>query len=460
MKRDGNYIPFVNSGSYPIRSGNTVQPLVDGEPAFRCICEAVEAAQKSVWVTVAFIDINMQMPDGRGSFFDVLDLAKDRGLDVRIIFWRQLEFEKWHPGEHFPGTQENQEWLRERGTRFLARWDQVADQYCQHQKSWLIDAGEEGEIAFVGGINLDTGSVVSPKHPPSQSGNTHDVYVAIRGPVATDVHHNFVQRWNETSDRKQAGGSWPNATSANNLEFPSIVSQQQGNIPVQIQRTVRRGCYSDTTATPGGKPYEIAGGEHSILDQYLLAIDAAKRTIYIEDQAIGSSQIVDRLQAALERGVEIVYLVPASPSDLTIDARKNPKAQEFFNALALLGERDNFTLVGIAANQGDGEYQNIYVHAKIALIDDVWCTIGSANIASRSFYGDTELNASFWHGPTVYALRCELLQEHLFQDTLHLNDVDALRLYRDIALKNTQRCKQGKSLQGLAFALDPATYGS
>ena len=460
MTRDGDYIPFINSGSYPIRGGNTVQPLVDGEPAFRNICEAVEAAQKSVWITVAFVDRNIQMPDGRGSFFDVLDQARDRGLDVRVIFWRYFAFEETNPGEHFPGTRENRDWLQARGSEFLVRWDQAMGQYCQHQKSWLIDAGEEGEIAFVGGINLDIGSVVSPGHPPSPTGNTHDVYIKLRGPVATDVHHNFVQRWNEASECKQADGYWPDSISPDNLAFPDMLSQPQGDIPVQIQRTVRRELYSDTTATPGGESFEIADGERGILDQYLLAIDAARRTIYIEDQAIGSAQIVDHLHTALERGVEIVYLVPASPFFLTTEARKNPKAREFFDSLALLGERDNFTFVGIAANDGEGEYQNIYVHAKIALIDDVWCTIGSANIANRSFYGDTELNASFWHGPTVHALRCELLKEHLCRDTSALDDVVALRLYREIALENTQRRQQGAPLQGLAFTLDLATYGS
>ena len=69
MKRDGAHIPFVSSGPYPIRGGNAVRPLVDGEPAFRRICEAVEAARHSVWVTVAFIERNVQMPDGRGSFY-------------------------------------------------------------------------------------------------------------------------------------------------------------------------------------------------------------------------------------------------------------------------------------------------------------------------------------------------------------------------------------------------------
>ena len=90
MQRDGDYIPFITSGSYPLRADNRVRPLVDGVPAFRRICEAVEAAQHSVWVTVAFLDMDLQMPDGRGTFFDVLDRARSRGLDVRVIFWRSL----------------------------------------------------------------------------------------------------------------------------------------------------------------------------------------------------------------------------------------------------------------------------------------------------------------------------------------------------------------------------------
>ena len=86
--RVGTHIPFVTSGSYPVRAGNLVRPLVDGEPAYRRICEAVDAARHSVWVTVTFLTPDVQMPDGRGSFFDVLDRSAARGLDVRVLFWR------------------------------------------------------------------------------------------------------------------------------------------------------------------------------------------------------------------------------------------------------------------------------------------------------------------------------------------------------------------------------------
>ena len=102
----------------------------------------------------------------------------------------------------------------------------------------------------------------------------------------------------------------------------------------------------------------------------------------------------------------------------------------------------------------------MYVHAKIGLIDDAWCTIGSANVANRSFYGDTELNASIWHAPTVRALRCELFEEHLGQDTSALDDVAALELFARVARENTRLRGSGEPQRGLALSLDPATYAS
>lgn len=460
MERDAAHIPFVTSGAYPIRGGNVLRPLVDGEPAFRRICEAVAKAQRSVWVTVAFLHPDFQMPDGRGSVFDVLDAATARGLDVRVLFWRHRQLAELSPHEHFAGTDEQREMLRQRGSRFLARWDQAHGRYCQHQKSWLIDAGEQEEVTFVGGINLNAGSLVSPGHRAREGGNTHDVYAELRGPAASDVHHNFVQRWNEASDRGEADGCWPDASSQDDLRFPAAHTPPCGDVVVQIQRTVRRDRYRDDTAAPGSEPFEIVGGEFSIVDQYRRAIEAARRTIYIEDQAIGSAEIVERLHGALERGVDVVFLVPIDPNTEMAAGRRSPESRAFFDSLASLGDHEHFLLAGIAASRPGGGHQHVYVHAKIALVDDGWSTIGSTNIGNRSFYGDTELNASFWHDATVRELRVELLREHLGRDTASLDDRAAYRLYRDVARDNALRYEQGKELEGLALALDPTSYAS
>ena len=458
MQRDAGHVPFAKTSSYPLRGGNLVRPLVDGEPAFRRICEAVEEASSSLWITVAFLQRNVQMPDGRGSFFDVLDRAAERGLDVRVLFWRSPEQERQAPGFHFSGTEEEREWLRRRGSRFLARWDYLPKELCHHQKSWLVDAGATGEVAFVGGINLNPSSIVSPGHPPRPHGNTHDLYVEVQGPAGTDVHHNFVQRWNEASERQREGGEWP-GPGTDDLPFPSALSPARGEVPVQISRIVRRGCYTNATPTPGGEPFAIAEGEKSTLEQYVAAIDAAGRSIYIENQVIGSPVIVDRLDAALRRGVEVVFIVPVNAHPAFVAARKNPRMAPYFEKLHELGSFESFTLAGIASNAEPGNHHDIYVHAKIMLVDDAWATIGSTNTADRSFHGDTELNASFWHAETVRALRRELLLEHLATDTIDMEEREALRLFREVAKKNAWRRSRREPLDGLAFQIDPERHG-
>ncbi|MFQ5699862.1 MAG: hypothetical protein ACE5IL_16485 [Myxococcota bacterium] len=80
MIRDAPHVPRAESSSYPLRSGNLVRPLVDGEPAVRRICEAVALARSSVWITVAFLEESFAFPDGQGSLFDLLDWAVERGL--------------------------------------------------------------------------------------------------------------------------------------------------------------------------------------------------------------------------------------------------------------------------------------------------------------------------------------------------------------------------------------------
>jgi phosphatidylserine/phosphatidylglycerophosphate/cardiolipin synthase-like enzyme len=229
---------------------------------------------------------------------------------------------------------------------------------------------------------------------------------------------------------------------------------------VQIQRTVRRDRYRNGHAAPGGRPFEIESGELSIVDQYRQAIEAAERTIYVEDQAIGSPEIVDRLHGALERGVDVTFLVPIDVNQEMAAGRDRAESKAFFDSLGALGDHEHFLLAGIATHGSDATYQNVYVHAKIALIDDAWCTIGSANIGARSFYGDTELNASIWHADTVRALRVELLSEHLGRRTGELDDRKAFAHYREVARANTLRRERGEKLVGMALALDPKTYAS
>ena len=195
--------------------------------------------------------------------------------------------------------------------------------------------------------------------------------------------------------------------------------------------------------------FDISRGERSNFDQYCVAIDAARRSIYIENQYIDVSEIVQRLDIALSRGVEVVVLLPAEPdgaSDLA--------------ARAALGRHENFTLAGIAGLGVDGKRKPVYVHDKLMLIDDEWATVGSCNLHRASLFGSSEMNVAFRDPNTVRAIRAELFLEHLAEDTSRMDDRAALRLFRKIALENRRKFdSNNQDWQGLAFSLDITTYG-
>jgi phosphatidylserine/phosphatidylglycerophosphate/cardiolipin synthase-like enzyme len=435
-----------------------VRPLIDAVPAFSRICAAVEAARHTVWVAVTFLWPEFQMPDERGTIFDVLDNAVARGVDVRLLIWRP-DPETQGLGRDFPGSPANRELLHARDSRFRIRWDRAHPGFCQHQKCWLIDAGEDDETAFVGGINLTAPVPNIPGH--AGDGQIHDVYVEIAGPSATDVHHNFVQRWNEASERIADDGAWATDGFDDNLAFPSRLSPPKGSSRAQLQRNIHPGRYTDSTPTPGGSPYPLAQGERSIVEQYLLAINAARSTIYIENQAIPIPLVASRLEAALERGVEVAVLAPSVPERSVQAARHDPARQDLFDRLAALGRHESFTLAGLAGSSHQGGRRDVYVHDKVMIVDDCWATIGSCNLHAHSLGGNSELNASIWDPNVARAFRRDLLLEHLDIDTTQMTDRTALRLFQSLARENRRKREVGKSdWQGLAFRIDPATYGA
>jgi len=441
------------AGPYPGRDGNQVLPLIDGEPAFRRICEAIGAAERSVWVTVTFMWSAFRMPDGRGTALDVLQRAANRGVDARALFWRPDDETAHLRVNAFWGAPEHFHQLETSAPDVKVRWTRAHPGFCEHQKSWLIDEA----VAFVGGINLNPHSMVSPGHAGEGQQN-HDVYVELAGPSVADVHHNFVQRWNEASDRGEADGRW-GPGSEPQLAFPVRTPPPVGTARVQIQRTIHPGRYRDGSPAPGAAAFDVSAGERCNLAQYVAAINAAREAIYLENQYIEVTEIVEALVAALRRGVSVLWLAPSEP-DHRPDAYHPPERRVFFEARASLGAEDAFTLAGLAALGADGHRLPVYVHAKLMIIDDVWATVGSANLHRFSLFGNSEMNVACFDPAFVKRLRVALFTEHLCRDTADLSPRLALELFKRIADGNAVLQGLGRAdWQGLAFTMDIATYG-
>src|SRR6185369_14826517 len=93
--------------------------------------------------------------------------------------------------------------------------------------------------------------------------------------------------------------------------------------------------------------------------------------------------------------------------------RRHPKVAPGFAMLDGLARYDNFLMAALAANRTGGVHADVYVHSKVAVIDDEWATIGSANAMFRSFYDDTEMNVTVWDRAVATDLRADLFAEHL-----------------------------------------------
>ena len=293
-------------------------------------------------------------------------------------------------------------------------------------------------------------------HAPGHSGpdQTHDVYVEIAGPAASDVHHNFVLRWNEASERHLPDGSWGHA---GDFPFPATISLPRGTSQVQIQRNIHRGRYRNSTPTPGGEAFAISEGEYAITEQYLLAIDAARDTIYIENQAIPTPIVCRATRTGAETGG------PGGdgrPGNLDAAAQRSTPTTDRTPAIPGPVPAISRWLVSPVRTTGR-QSSDVYVHSKVMIVDGCWATIGSCNLHAHSLGGNSELNASIWDPQVAHALQDALFREHVGIALTGLDDIAMFGEFRKVATENGQKRASGNhQWQGLAFAIDPATYGT
>ncbi len=440
-------------GPHPARTGNLVVPWVDGVPFYTRLAAALRAARTRVWAVVSFIEAAFRFPDGT-SWWDMLDECQARGVDVRVLFWRNPRFAK--TAHVFLGGPADRAFLAGRKTAWAARWDSSgADPaHCHHQKAFVVDADEPGACAFIGGMVLSNSTLASPGHHDGPE--KHDVMLELRGPVVHDAADNFVQRWN-LGEHDPDAPPWPDRARAAPLPAATHVPAPCGDVRVQLCRTLAPGRYG------------ITAGEATIHAHYHRAFAAARRSIYIENQHPGEATLLRALADALARGVHVVMVVPGAPMPAIVRASLEVaalthlgRADEHryaaaFHGLAALAAHPGFTLVALARGEPP---RDIYNHAKLCIVDGAWMTVGSANFVDLSLAPDhTELNASVWGRDVCLPLLRTLTNEHSDIDTRGLDDRAAIDALARVARASTTSLHHGGPLRGGCRALDPTRYG-
>src|SRR5256714_6633195 len=399
------------------REGNEVEILVDGEAALPAIARAVAGAHSSVHLAGWYFSPHFQLEERGASLRELLAETAER-VDVRMLAWAGAPLPLFHPDrKEVRQTFE----LLAGGTRIRYALDaRERPMHCHHEKIVIVD----GELAFVGGIDLTTlegDRFDRSDHPARGAHGWHDATALLRGPAVADVADHFALRWREvTGETLPATAPLPEA----------------GGRTVQVVRTVPEKVYD-----------ALPRGDFTLLEAYMAALRGAERYVYLESQFLWSPEIVEVLRHKLRRPpcdeFRLVVVLPARPNN----GREDTRGQ--IGVLVDADDGGGRFLACALYQTGAWPPQGVYVHAKIGIVDDRWLTIGSANLNEHSLFNDTEMNLVAHDPELALRTRRRLWAEHLElpPDQIPADPIRAIdELWKPISERQHQRRTSGQPL--------------
>ena len=411
----------------PPRSGNLLRVLIDGEEALTEVVDELRGARSHVHLTGWFMSPDFVLRDaGRPVVLRSLLAEVARRVDVRVLLWAGAPLPVFRPSRRTVRRVRDE--FRQAAPIQCALDARERPLHCHHEKTIVVD----DRVAFVGGIDLTSfggNRRDSSDHPARAQLGWHDATARLEGPAVGDVAAHFRMRWSSVTGQRIAVGAPPAAAGSSTVQFVRT-------IPEQIYPRCRRGSFG-------------------ILESYLRTLRGAQRLVYIESQYLWSPEIVRVLAAKLRHPpndrFRIVLVLPGKPKGGGDDTR---------GALAELVDADDgagrVLACCLKARSGPAT-DPIYVHAKLAIVDDSRLIIGSANLNDHSLFNDTEACLVTDDRDLARMTRHRLWAEHLESD---IDDVsgDPTDLvdhrWRPIAQAQLERRRSGLALDHRLMLLD------
>ena len=329
----------------PLMVGNKVDLLVDGPSTYAAMLSAIKAAKDHINMeTYIFEDDEIGQ-----QFAGVLIDKQKNGVQVNLIY--DSVGSLGTPKEFFMA-------LKETGINVLEfnpinplikkkDWDV---NQRDHRKLLIID----GRTAFLGGINISSvyssGSFSGSSKKIKKNENSvpwRDTHLQLSGPVVAEFQKMFTQTWAQQKGEPLVAKAY----------FPVLTNQ--GN---EVVRAI------------GSSPEEPYSQIYATL---LSAINSAETQVLLTNAYfVPDPQLLTVLKDAVKRGVNVKLLLP----------EKTDSSLVFYASRSYYDEL-------LSANVEIYEHQVALLHAKTALIDGVWSTVGSTNLDWRSFVNNQEINA-------------------------------------------------------------------
>ena len=275
------------------------------------------------------------------ALFALLAEKVKEGVEVRAMF---DAFGNWSNNQ--PLKKRHLKKIREQGIE-IVKFDPFTFPYINHaahrdhRKIVVID----GEIAYTGGMNIADYYINGlPK-----IGTWRDMHMRIEGDAVNDLQEIFLTIWNKET-KQNIGGE---------IYFPQH----------EVDRTPKK-------------------NSRMLSHAYAMSIYSAQKNVHIVNPYfVPTSSIKKALNRTIDRGVNVTIMV-SSASDIP------------FTPDAALYKLHKLMKRGATVYMYNGGFH----HSKIMMIDDLFCTVGTANLNSRSLRYDYETNAFIFDKKTTAEL--------------------------------------------------------
>ena len=329
----------------PLMVGNKVDLLIDGPSTYAAMLSAIETAKDHINMeTYIFEDDEIGQ-----QFASVLIDKQKNGVQVNLIYDSVGSLST--PKEFFTALKQSGINVLEFNpiNPLIKKKDWDVNQR-DHRKLLIVD----GKTAFLGGINISSvyssGSFGRSSKKIKKIANSilwRDTHLQLSGPVVGEFQKMFMDTWVQQKGEAIASKEY----------FPKLINQ--GN---EVVRAI------------GSSPEEPYSQIYATL---LSAINSAETQVFLTNAYfVPDPQLLTALKDAVKRGVNVKLLLPEKTDSMLV----------FYASRSYYDEL-------LSANVEIYEHQAALLHAKTALIDGVWSTVGSTNLDWRSFVNNQEINA-------------------------------------------------------------------
>jgi hypothetical protein len=267
-----------------------------------------------------------------------------------------------------------------------------------HQKAIIVGVGGK-LVAYVGGIEPNRNRIQPLAYEPGSP--LFDISVRLQDASAFLVLETFIARWNLHPSKLGA----PLRGESVALPLPA-----GGPLAIQVTHTYGRG-------------FPFVSAVQTASTALANGIRSARQFFYMEDQYfVGSPKMASAIREALTLNPTLIGIIVIAAEDSVSDLPDLPfRRRGFLNPLATSfpGRFLVFERLGGGLTTGP----TAYVHSKLLIVDDEAAFIGSVNSSRRSWFHDSEINATIvdTNGPgdiapgtrgVVRDFRCNLWAQH------------------------------------------------